>query len=118
MPISKEDEELMQEAAVAVVKRRLAVPAMMFLETVSPMNTLTSSMLHMITPIWGIALPEARLRQVAAMLERRETIPALIRTIDDAEEDRRLHEKAQRGLAKQRKREAKLEKKRLKSKSS
>ncbi len=83
----------MEEAADAVVKRRLAVPAMMFLETVSPMNTVTASMLHMITPIWGLALPAERLKQVATMLERRDTIPELIRVIDEREERRRREER-------------------------
>jgi hypothetical protein len=102
----------MEEAAEAVVKRRLAVPAMMFLETVSPMNTVTSSMLHMIAPIWGMALPAARLNQVAKMLERRETIPEFIRVIDAAEEVRRTAEKAERQAHKEQRRLEKAAKKR------
>lgn len=108
--ISEDDRALMEEAAAAVVKRRLAVPAMMFLETVSPMNTLSSSMLHMIAPIWGIALPAARLTQVAQMLERRDTIPQLIRIIDEAEEERRLEEAAQRKALKEQRRIQKKQK--------
>ena len=111
MAISADDQKLMEEAAQAVVKRHLAVPAMMFLETVRPMNTDSSSMLHMIAPIWGIALPVERLKQVAAMLERRETIPELIQVIDAAEEERRSEEIRERKARKERRRHKTLEKK-------
>jgi hypothetical protein len=111
MELSDDDQVLMDEAAAAVVKRRLAVPAMMFLETVSPMNMLSSSMLHMITPIWGIALPAARLQQVAKLLERRGTIPELIRTIDEAEDQRRTEERAQRKARKEQRHAEALQKK-------
>ena len=111
MTTSADDQKLMEEAAQAVVKRNLAVPAMMFLETVRPMNTVSSSMLHMIAPIWGIALSAERLKQVATMLERRETIPDLIRVIDEAEEVRRSEEIRVRKLRKEQRREKALEKK-------
>ena len=79
---------LIDDAARRVVGARMAVPAMLFLETLSPMNLVTASMLHALTPVFGIALPAARLEAMARLLERREALPALVAAID-AEEDRR-----------------------------
>lgn len=91
-PFTAEDRALFQTAADAIVRRRMALPAMMFLETVVPMNTVTAAMLHLLTPIWSVALPAQRLRQLAALLEQREAIPELIAAIDTAEAGRRAAE--------------------------
>lgn len=90
------EEALLAEAARAVVRRRMAVPTMMFLEMMSPMNTVSASMLHVLTPIWRVALPASRIEQIATLMERRAAIPALIRAIDSAEEQRRRDERAAR----------------------
>jgi predicted aminopeptidase len=108
MEFTDEERALIDEAAEATVKRRLAVPAMMFLETVSPMNTLSASMLHMLTPMWTIAMPASRIKAMAALLERREAIPELIRAIDTAEELRRQAEVAERARRRIAKKQRKL----------
>jgi hypothetical protein len=87
--LSPEDEALLDEAARRVAGSRLAVPAMMFLETLTPMNFVTATMLQALTPVLGIALPVTLLARVARLLERRETIPEFVRRIDAAEESRR-----------------------------
>ena len=86
---SADERSLIDDAARRVVAARLAVPAMMFLETLAPMNLVTASMLHGLTPLFGIALPAARLEALARLLERRESIPALVSAIDAAEDARR-----------------------------
>ena len=68
------------------MRRQLAVPAMMLLETMAPMNMVTSSMLTMLSPLWRAALPASRIDKVAKVLERREAIPELIRIIDEEED--------------------------------
>jgi len=86
---SAADAALLDEAARRVAESRLAVPAMMFLESIAPMNLVTANMLHLLTPVLGIALSPALLERVALLLERRETIPDFVRRIDAAEEARR-----------------------------
>jgi hypothetical protein len=93
---SDAERALMDEAAGLIARRRLAVPAMMALETMVPMNMVTSSMLHVMSPIWRVALPASRIDAVARLLERREAIPEFIRAIDAAEERRRLDERGSR----------------------
>jgi hypothetical protein len=86
---SPDEQALIDDTAARVVRARLAVPAMMFLETVVPMNLVTASMLHALEPILGLAVPPAKLAAVAQLLERREAIPALVAAIDAAEDARR-----------------------------
>ena len=86
---SSAEQALIDDAARRVVGARMAVPAMLFLETMAPMNLVTASMLHALTPVFGIALPAAKLEAIARLLERREVIPALVAAIDAAEDARR-----------------------------
>jgi hypothetical protein len=86
---SAAEQALIEDAARRVAGARLAVPAMMFLETLSPLNLVTASMLHVLQPVLGIALPAEKLAALARLLERREAIPALVLAIDAAEERRR-----------------------------
>ena len=83
------EQALMADAARRVAAARMAVPAMMFLETLAPMNLVTASMLHALQPLLGLALPADKLAAVATLLERREAIPALVAAIDAAEDARR-----------------------------
>src|SRR6185436_10258839 len=85
---SAAEQALMADAARRVVAARMAVPAMMFLETLAPMNLVTASMLHALQPLLGIALPADKLAAIATLLERRESIPALVSAIDAAEHAR------------------------------
>jgi hypothetical protein len=88
-PLSDEERSLMDETARRLVAARVAVPALMFLECLAPMNLVTATLLHGLTPILGVALPAARVERLARLLERRDAIPEFIRVLDDAEEARR-----------------------------
>jgi hypothetical protein len=72
MELSPADGALLDEAARRVVELRMAVPAMMFLESIAPMNLVTANMLHLLTPVLGMALAPGLLERVALLLERRE----------------------------------------------
>ena len=87
--MSAADAALLDEAARRIVELRMAVPAMMFLESIAPMNLVTANTLHLLTPVLGMALSPGLLERVARLLERRETIPDFVRRIDAAEEARR-----------------------------
>jgi len=90
------DRALLERAAEAVVRRRLAVPTMMFLEMVAPMNLVAATMLRMLAPVWSVALP-GQPERLGDLLERREAVPELIAAIDAAESRRRDEERAARG---------------------
>jgi hypothetical protein len=81
-PLSPEDLELMERIADALVKRRLAAPAAMFLDSVGPMSFLGSQALHLLTPVIECAFQGKEIERVARLLERRDTITSLVALIE------------------------------------
>ena len=81
-PLASEDVGLMERVADVIVKRGMAAPATVFLESMGPMNFLGSQALHFLTPIIECAFNVKEVEQVARLLERRETIPQLIAIIE------------------------------------
>lgn len=81
-PLSIEDVELLERVADAIVKRGMAAPATVFLESLGPMSFLGSQALHFVSPIVEWAFNAREIEQVARLLERRDTIPRLIALIE------------------------------------
>ena len=81
-PLAIEDVQLLERIAEAIVKRRMAAPATMFLESMGPMNFLGSQALHFLTPIIECAVNTKEIEQVARLLERRDTVSRLIAIIE------------------------------------
>ncbi len=81
-PLANEDVELMERVADVIVKRGMAAPATVFLESMGPMNFLGSQALHFFTPIIECAFNVKEVEHVARLLERRETIPQLIAILE------------------------------------
>ena len=77
-----EDLELLERIAEIVIKRGMASPATLFLESLGPMNFLGSQALHFLTPLLEFAFNVKELEQVARLLERRDTISRLIALIE------------------------------------
>ena len=80
--LSAEDSALLERVADAIVKRRMAGPATVFLESMGPMNFLGSQALHFLSPIIECACSAQEVAQVARLLERRDIISRLIILID------------------------------------
>jgi hypothetical protein len=81
-PFSVEDVQLLERIAETIVKRGMAAPATMFLESMGPMNFLGSQALHFLTPIIECAFNIKEVEQVARLLERRDTVTRLIAIIE------------------------------------
>ena len=81
-PLAVEDVQLLERIAETIVKRGMSAPAMMFLESMGPMNFLGSQALHFITPIIDCAFNVKEVEQVARLLERRDTVTCLIAIIE------------------------------------
>jgi hypothetical protein len=77
-----DDLALLERVADAVVKRGMAAPATVFLESLGPMNFLGSQALYFLTPIVEWAFQAKEVEQVARLLERRDTISRLIAIIE------------------------------------
>lgn len=72
----------MGRMADAIVKRGMAAPATLFLESMGPMNFLGSQALHFLTPIIEFAFNAKEVEQVARLLERRDSVTRLIAVIE------------------------------------
>ena len=81
-PLANEDVQLLERIAETIVKREMAAPATMFLESMGPMNFLGSQALHFLTPIIDCAFNVKEVEQVARLLERRDTVTRLIALIE------------------------------------
>ena len=77
-----EDLALLERVADAIVTRRMATPAMLFLESMGPMNFLGSQVLYVLTPIIESVLSATELTQIARLLERRDSIHRLMTLIE------------------------------------
>ncbi len=84
-PLSPEDATLLELVAATVVERGMATPAILFLESVGPMNFLGSQALHFFTPILEMVFPQRDVERVAQLLERRDTLSRLTVLIERAE---------------------------------
>jgi hypothetical protein len=88
-PLSAEDAALLERVAAAVVERGMAVPAVVFLESVGPMNFLGSQALHFFTPILEVVFSQRDVERVALLLERRDTLSRLAVLIERRAEAQR-----------------------------
>ena len=81
-PLSPEDLALLERVAAVVVERGMATPAILFLESVGPMNFLGSQALHFFTPLLEVIFPQRDVERVALLLERRDTLSRLVAMIE------------------------------------
>jgi hypothetical protein len=87
-PLSAEDVALLERVATEVVDREMAVPAVLFLESLGPVTFLGSQALHFFSPILEVVLPQRDVERVAILLERRDTLPRLATLIESRAQKR------------------------------
>jgi len=84
--LSEEDRELLARLAGAIVRRRMAMPAVLFLESVRPLSGIGSQAMVFLRPFLTPLLKPADYDRIAAILERREGVGALVEAIQAAQE--------------------------------
>ena len=77
-----DDLALLERIADAIVTRRMAAPAMLFLESMGPMNFLGSQALHFLAPLVECVFSSSELAQIARLLERRDSLQRLTALIE------------------------------------
>ncbi len=93
---------MLARLADLTVRNRMTVPAILFLESVKPLSFLGSQALHFFEPMVRAFFSVPDYDRVAALLERRESLEALLVRIEAKEDDVRREEHE----AKERRREA------------
>ncbi len=84
-PLTDEDLALLNKLAGKIVKRRMAGPATIFLQSVRPLNMIGSQVMIFLRPFLTPLFKQADYDRVSAIMERREGIGALMDAIDEAE---------------------------------
>ncbi len=76
------DAALLRKLADFVVRRNMSVPAIMFLESVRPLNFVGSQAMVFFKPIISRFFTSAEYDKLATILEKREVIDLLIKEIE------------------------------------
>ena len=80
--IEDSDTALIRKIADYVVRRNMSVPAIMFLESVRPLNFVGSQVMVFFKPILSRFFTRDEYDKLAIILERREVIDILIKEIE------------------------------------
>ena len=81
-PLTDEDRALLNKIADAVIRRQMETPAILFLQSVRPLNGLGSQALVFLRQFLTSLLKETTYDRVTAILERREGLTALVEAIE------------------------------------
>jgi hypothetical protein len=75
--LTAEDVALLEKIAAGIVHRGMADPAVLFLESLGPLNFLGSQVLHGLAPFLELVCDPIELERLASILERRESVDRL-----------------------------------------
>jgi hypothetical protein len=84
-PLTDEDHQVLAKLADLVVDRRMATPALLFLNSIRPLNAIGSQAMVFLRPFLTPLFKPADYDRVTKILERREGIAALVEAIEAAE---------------------------------
>src|SRR2546425_9201464 len=100
-PLSPEDLELLDRVATRVVELHMEVPAILTLETASPLSVIAGQAMVFFEPFVAALLRLPDYRRFARLVERREALTTLTRLIETRAEavhaERRAAARARRG---------------------
>ncbi|MSQ47287.1 MAG: hypothetical protein EXR78_02685 [Deltaproteobacteria bacterium] len=75
--LTPEELALLEKVAAGIVRRGMADPAVLFLESLGPLNFLGSQVLHGLIPFLELVCDPTELERLANILERRESVEHL-----------------------------------------
>lgn len=87
-PLSEADREMLARLALAIARRRMVAPAVIFLESLRPLSYVGSQAMLFLRPFLTPLFNAASYDRLAEILERREGIEELVKAIERVDEDR------------------------------
>ena len=87
-PLDDEEKKLVDQVASSVVNRRMALPAVLALETMKPLSFLGSQALYFFEPLARVLSNRPEYRLGAQLLEDRDKLETLLQRIETLEADR------------------------------
>ena len=88
--VTTHQQHLVDTVADKVVTYGMTVPALLFLESVRPLNFIGSQAMLMFQPFLNVFFNAADLEAFSKFLEKRENLEYLMRAIEDREEQKDL----------------------------
>jgi len=85
-PLSEADRELLAKLALAIARRRMVGPAILFLESLRPLSYIGSQAMLFLRPFLTPLFKAERYDRLAEILERREGIEELVKAIERSSE--------------------------------
>jgi hypothetical protein len=80
---SSAEQALLERIAQLLVRRGMSAPALLFLESLGPLNFLGGQVIHGLKPFLDMACDPAEIERLAVILERRDSIDRLITLIQE-----------------------------------
>lgn len=80
---SQEDMALLEKIASLIVNRGMATPAILFLESLGPLNFLGSQIVHGLKPFLEVLCDPREMERLAVVLERRDSLERLISLLQE-----------------------------------
>lgn len=84
--VKSDAEKLLEKAAQTIVRRKMEVPAILFLEMHKPLANLIGHAVWVTMPVWAIFLGVATTNELGALLSDPERIERLIQRIEELSE--------------------------------
>ena len=91
-PLTEEDLALLDRLAEKVVARRMAMPAILFLQSMRPLSGIGSQAMVFLAPFLTPLLNTETYNRIAEIMDRREGIMAMVGAIEAAEARRTMPE--------------------------
>jgi hypothetical protein len=85
--LDEEDHALLERLAGAIARRRMAAPAILFLESLRPLNYVGGQAMAFLRPFLTPLFSPSDYERLTAILERREGLDALATAIESAAAD-------------------------------
>jgi len=79
--------ELIEKIATFIAERRMGAPAILFLESVKPLNFIGSQVMYFFAPFANVIFKEQEFEEFACIMGERENVQILIKRIDELDEE-------------------------------
>ena len=88
-PVSNVDySELIKEVAAKIVRRKMSVPTILFIESVKPINRIAGQAVLVVSPFLAIFVSYEKIEQFCDMLQDRENVEKLLNEIKNLEDEK------------------------------
>jgi len=93
---------LIDKVAKFFAERRMGAPAILFCESMRPLNFIGSQVMYMITPFVNVIFQGREFEEFAAIMNERENMDLLIKRIDALDEEYNAEQREKERLKRQR----------------